>query len=759
MVDRILGGAASGGRSSVVPLARRTGAIEDYRPDEGAGPALEDVEEERRGFALANLIRVLLKWRWLFLGILLVCAGLGSLSAYLTTPMYRAAATLELNPAPAKVVQLGEPVEPTTSDRDFLALQVGLVKSRAVAERVARNLDLRRDPAFTGVAAGNVTEDAVVGQLMRGFTASGTTSDRLMQLNYAHPNPGLAAKVVNAYADSFIESNIQRQFDTTAFSRSFLQKRLAATREKLEQSERDLMAYARQANILNIVSNGPEGASSTEAAGSSLAASNLMALNQQLAEAQNGRMVAQQRYQQASAAAASARVADPRVQALEQQRAQLEAEYQKKSQTFKPDYPDMVALKRQIDTLSQQVAQASSQTGSATSGSLRAEYVAAVNRERALEGKIAQLKGTVMDLGDKSIKYTILKRDVDSNRSLYNSLLQRLKEEDTSATKTSNVAIVDRAQVPGAPFEPNIPRSITLSLLLGLVLGTSAAFGAEYLDDTVKLPEDLRDRLDLAVIGVIPKVGKKEEIEDLLADPASTISEAYYSVRTALQFSTASGVPKSLLITSSRAAEGKTSSSLAIARDFASLGLNVLLIDADLRNPSLLPETRDHVGFVGLLTGHATLDDAINVTETKGLYLLPAGPIPPNPANLLAGSAARELISKLAAGFDVVVVDGPPVLGLADAPLLAAACDATMLVVEAGKTRRALALNALSRLRQGGANIIGGLLTKFNDRSVGYGYGYGYGGQAYTYRHSRVETKKRFGILPTLGSQDEVKEA
>jgi capsular exopolysaccharide synthesis family protein len=338
-----------------------------------------------------------------------------------------------------------------------------------------------------------------------------------------------------------------------------------------------------------------------------------------------------------------------------------------------------------------------------------------------------------MDLGDRSIKYNILKREVEANRNLYNALLQRLKEEDTSATASSNVAVVDTATRPATPVQPNVPRTLALALLLGLVVGTSAAYAAEFWDDTIKLPDDLRDRLNIARIGVIPKTRKGEAFDTALDDAGSPITEAYYSVRTALQFSTADGVPRSVLFSSSRAGEGKTSSALAVARNLAALGLNVVLIDADLRNPTLLSERFRGVGLAGILVGSGSIEREVVPTDVEKLHLLPAGTVPPNPADLLASSAFGGLVRQLEGAFDVVVVDGPPVLGLADAPLIASVCGATVLVCEAGRTRRTVALDAIARLRIGGANLIGGILTKYSDRSAGYGYGYGYGQEAFTY--------------------------
>lgn len=722
--------------STALAPSRRTGSLVDYDYHADQFRELDDEAPDYSSLKILNLLRVLLRHRWLLLSVIAACMIVGALSAYMTTPLYRATATLELNSAPQKVVQASDQVQPMVRDNDFLALQVGLIKSRAIAERVARTLNLGANEKFLGTAAtGMAGEKAAISRLMEGFSAAGTASDRLLRIDFVHPDPEVAAQVINGYANGFIEGGIERQFQTTAFTRKYLQQRLGSTRARLEKSEADLMTYSRQANILNIVSNDPQGASSSDAAGTSLVASNLMALNQQLGVAQNARITAQQRYQQASGAVGAARASNPVVQSLQQQRAILQANYDKELQTMREDHPTMIALRSQINALSSQMSDAASQATSSTAGTLRSDYLAAVNAERMLEGKIRQLEQSVMNLGDRSIKYNILKRDVEANRNLYNSLLQRLKEEDTSATKDSNVAIVDLAQVPGVPFVPNTARMLMLALLAGLVLGVLAAIGKDYFEDTIKVPADLTGRLNLPVLGVIPMIKKGQNVDEMLDDPASVISEAFYSVRTALQFSTAEGLPKSLFITSSRASEGKTSSALALATNLATTGVNVLLIDADLRNPSLLPETRAKVGLASVLTRQGDVDSAIVLTEVPNLSLLPAGPSSPNPANLLAGTALRDLIRQMGDRFDVIVIDGPPVLGLADAPLISSVCDATVLILEAGKTRRTIAGASIARLRVAGANVMGGILNKYQDDKFGYGYdyGYGYGGDAYSY--------------------------
>lgn len=694
------------------------------------------------GLTITGFLNSLYRWRWLFLAIVLVCVIAAAAWASLQTPLYRATATLELNPAPTRVVQTQETEvdEPTQADRDFLALQLGLIQSRNVAERVARGLNLARNETFFGgePPAGDPVE-AAVGPLIDGFSASGTASDRIMEISYVHPDPTIAAQIANRFAEEAIESNFERALGATARSRTFLQRRLEATKRDLENSERALINYARQAKIINVV--GGENPTSGDSAGGTLVASNLVALNEQLADAQNARIVAQQRYNQASAAAEAARASDSTAQALQQQRAQLQAEYEQKLQTFKPEFPEMQALQARISGLDRQIAASGSRASSAVVNSLRAEMVAAQNRERALQARINQLQSQFLDLNDRGVQYTILKRSVDANRSMYNALLEQLGAENSSATRTSSIAVIDEAEPPGAPFSPNIPRTLALALMMGLVLGSAGVVGADRYYDTVNTPDELKD-LGLTVLGVVPAAPKQESIDDLIADPQSAVAEAYHSARASLQFASAGGAPKSILFTSARAAEGKTSTSIAIAADFLSIGKRVVVVDADLRKPSLSGESP---GVSGVLAGASTLDQSLLTTANPGLFLLPAGRIPPNPTALLTGHVIADLLHSLERRFDVVIIDGPPVLGYADAPLLAAVAQATVIVVEARSTARSMLQNTVARLQATGGNVIGAILNKFDRKAAGFGYGYsGYG---YDYKYGG-EARKRSLIAP-----------
>jgi capsular exopolysaccharide synthesis family protein len=723
-----------GRRGSLVP----TGAHEQAL----AHPDAYLYAEDPGGFDPKAYLSVLLRWRWLFLSILAATVIAAAAWASFQTPLYRATATLELNPAPTQVVQTDgdQPQDKVQADRDFLSLQLGLIKSRSLAEQVARALNLARDKAFLGhdPKPGEAADDAVE-PLMDHFSASGTSSDRIMEVSFVHPDPNVAARVANAFADQAIESNFDRAYAATARSRQFLQKRLDATRRDLESSERALIDYARQAKIINVVAG--DQPTSGDSAGGTLVASNLVALNQQLADAQNARIVAQQKYAQATAAAQSATEADATVQALRQQRAQLQAQYEEKSQLFKPTFPEMVALKARIDGLDKQIANSGSQASSAVRNSLRADMIAAQNREHALQARINQLQSKFLDLNDRGVKYTILKRSVDANRSMYNALLQQLGVENSSATRTSGISVIDKAEPPKTPFSPNIPRTLILALLGGLVLGSAGAFGADRFFDRINTPEDAK-LLNLPLLGVIPLAAKGEMLDDMIADPRSPISEAFHSTRAALQYATPGGTPKSILFTSPQPGEGKTSSTIAIAADLVSVGKRIVVIDADLRKPAL---HGDSPGLSAVLAGKAGIGDVLVPTDSPRLWLLPAGRLPPNPTTLLTGRGMAQLIQSLGQQFDNVIIDGPPVMGFADAPLIAAVTEATIMVLESGRTSRVLAMNAVTRVEATGGALIGTILNKYDRKVNGFSYsGYGY----YDYDYSGAKPKRELIAPP-----------
>ena len=721
-----------------------------------AGTALDLFEEPKRDEDEIDLLaywQILLKRRWLVLGILASILALTLLVTLLTPPIYRATSTLQIDREAMQIVQVeGMNAPEAANSGDFYQTQYELLQSRALAERVVDTLNLANAKALDNLAnhswfdrireslrpqTRQEAEDAAeeeaaategrealrdaVQVVQAGLSIEPVRNSRLVKVHFDSGNPQFSARVANALSEGFIAQQLERRFDASSYAKKYLEDRLRQLKSRLESSERELVAFAQKENIVNT------------GEGQSLASQNLSELNAQLATAQADRIRAQARWSEASSGGAlpSDMLSASIIRTLQQQRADLQGQYQQQSQVFGPDYPAMKQLQSQIASLDQEIRK---EMGSIRA-SVKAEYDAAMAQENLLTGKIAALRDQSLDVDSRSITYNILKREVDTNRQLYDAMLQRYKEIGIAGgVSTNNVAIVDRALPPQGRFKPNLPLNLAIGLLLGAMLGVLTAFVLEFIDQTLKTPQDVEQKLRLSVLGIIPRLKKQEVPAQALRDLRSAFSEAYRSVRTALQFSTDSGVPKVLLVTSAGPSEGKSTTAWSLARNFAQLGKRVLLIDGDLRNPSLhkVSEVRCETGLSNLLSGAANINEAVQDTDDPRLKVILAGPLPPNPAELLAGSKLISLLTVAAESYDQVIIDGPPVLGIADAPILANAAAGTLLVVEAGKTRIQTAQIAVKRLLVARARIIGVVLSKYTAQTHGYGYGYGdYGSYAY----------------------------
>lgn len=687
---------------------------------------------------LPTLLRILRDWRWLILGAVALGLAGGIIATLLTTPLYRAFVTLEVNPPVVEISDEQTRQRAQSGDTwDFIQTQVGLLGSRSLAERVAQDLNLAGNPQFAGQGGDASSRlKSATGQVAGGLSVVAPEEGRLIRFSYTSDDPNLAAQVANGIADSFINQNLQRRFEASAYARRFLERQIAKTRADLEKSEQQLVAYAQSEGIISLGTGvGPDGKS--ESTGS-LQGESLVALNQALAEATARRVAAEGAYRSALSSGPTSEV-NSSTQALRQARAGLEAEYQEKRTLMKPDHPEMVSLRSRLDELDRQIALETSQVSGGRNNSLAQEYRGALSAERALQSRVNALKGSVLDLRGRSVRYNILQREVDTNRGLYDALLQRYKEIGVAGgVGTSPVSIVDRAEVPGGPFKPSLPFNLLAGLGIGLVGGIGLAVGLEFLNDTIKSREDVRNKLQLACLGAIPRRSGKGNFLDDLQDPASAVSEAYSAVAAALRFSTGDGVPRSLVVTSAQAAEGKSSSALALAQNFARQGLTVLLIDGDLRKPSFKAAS-DELGLTKLLTNHDDVGTHVLPTQFESLWLLPSGPLPPNPADLLSTPRFGQVVEEASRQFDLVIVDAPPVLGLADSPLLSSVSSAVLFVVESGRTRTRGAIEALNRLEATGAHIVGAVLTKSTEHEAGYGY--------YSYRYGAVEDRRSEKIV------------
>lgn len=689
---------------------------------------------------LATLLRIIRHWRWLILAAVGIGLSAAIVTSLLMRPTYRAWVTLEANPPTFEVTDDKDSERRPSGGGtfDFVATQVGLLQSRSVAERAAQQLNLVNNaeivPEGADAAARLKIATGVVSQNLKVVPPQ---QGELIKFSFDSTSPQLAAGVANAIADSFIDTAIQRRYESSAYARNFLERQIAKTRGDLERSERSLVAYAQRQGIITT----SDGQGSGDAG--SLQGDSLTKLNQALAEAIARRVAAEGAYRQSRATGPTLEVAQS-TQALQQQLAQLQADYQQKRTFMKPDHPEMAGLRSQIEELQRQIAKEGARVSSGRSNSLLAEYRAALSAENGLRARVAQLKGDVLDLRGRSIQYTILQREVDTNRALYDALLQRYKQIGVAGgIGVSPVSVVDRASPPDLPFKPNLLLNMLLGVGFGLLAGLAGAIGMEFINDTIKSREDVRKKLALPCLGAIPHIPGKA-FADTVKDPGSPVSEAYSAVVTALRFSTETGMPKVLLLTSTRSGEGKSSSALALAQNFARRGKSVLLVDGDLRKPAFKAQS-DEAGLSKLLTTDDPVELHVVETQHPSLWLLPSGPVPPNPADLLSAGRIRSVIAEASKRFELVLIDGPPMLGLADAALLAAAAGAVIFVVESGKTRTRGAIEALNRLEATSTHILGALLTKASEGGGRYGYGhYGYG---YGYGNRKLK-RTEFLMIP-----------
>jgi succinoglycan biosynthesis transport protein ExoP len=698
---------------------------------------------------LRRYFQIFFKHRWLIVGVLVCITTLGVLRGFMMTPLYVSTATIQIDAQAMKIVD-GDAATQTggsTAGAEFQRTHYELLKSRAMAERVVSSLQLQNDTEFLNprnasfigwflesFRSGNDAEDAPASARQAAATAIVAShiavrpiaGSRLVNLTFSDPSPQRAQRIANAYADAYVASNLDKRFEANSYAKLFLDDQIKQLKLRLEDSEKALLQFAESEKIVQATDK------------ESIADNNLAAANVALGQLVSERIRNEQTWRQVQEAGEislpqllSNRVID----GLRERGKELKREYEEKLSTFKPGYPAMVEISTKIKEIEHQIAS----EVATVKASLKAAYEASLNQEKEMRARIEQLRTEVLDLQKKSIRYNILQREVETNRGLYNSLLQRYKEVDiASGVGTNNIFIVDRALPAGAPSEPRMLRILMISLLLGIALGLGLAYVLDLFDDYIRTPEQAEEVSNLSTLGVIPLVSSEEELAAAANDPRSPLSEAYRSLATALQFSTEAGLPRSIVVTSAGPSEGKSSIALAISRHFAAMGLNVLLVDGDLRKPSLHARIgkSSSVGLSNYLTGAATSPDLVQHTDIQTLKFIASGPIPPNAGDLLGGSRIFSLISAGREIFDLIVIDAPPMMGITDAQLLSNAAAATVFVVSAGQSRRGGVRNALRNLKLARVTPIGVILTKFDQHAAGYGYGYGYG---HNYGHDLEE--------------------
>lgn len=708
------------------------------------GPA--DADRVTTGYKvplIRDYLRIALRWRYVILGAVAASVLLGLLVTLLMTPQYTAFTTIEISRESDRVTGFqGVERETNIADQEFYQTQYGLLQSRSLSERVAVQLQLvdsaeffemygvgANDPAFEKTngrypSQSRAARQRAAGKILRANVAiSPTRLSRLVDIRFTSPNPAFSARIANAWAENFIQTNLERKTQATSYGRNLLQGQLAQAKTRLDQSQRQLVGYATAQRIINLPAQTTSGGATSER---SIVADNLAALNAALSKAIDDRIQAEARYRQLGPSGASSEaLRNDAINTLRSRRAELAAQYQQLMTQFEPAYPPARSIKSQIDQLDRSIAREEVRV----TGSLQADFRQAQEREAVLKARVETLKSEYMDLRDRSIQYNIYQQEVDTNRALYDSLLQRFKEIGVAGgVGINNVAIVDPADTPQRPSSPRLLINLAIALLAGLLLGALLAFVLEQIDESIDDPAEVERRLGLPLLGTVPKIEGMEPKAALL-DRKSEVVEAYLAIQTSLAFATEHGAPRSLAVTSTRPAEGKSTTSLALATMLARGQRKVILIDGDMRSPSVhhLGGVNHDRGLSNFLSGQ---DDIASLTFPMtqfGFTAMSAGPLPPNAAELLTGVRLSVLIERLLETYDHVIIDSPPVMGLADAPLIASRVEGVIYAVESHGIRSSMVKTALARLKNANARIFGGVLTKFEAKKAHYGYEYGYG--------------------------------
>ena len=662
---------------------------------------------------------------WLMMTVIVVLALAFGVAITLRAPeLYRATATVQIEQQSSNVLTADDNQLNATQDAErFLQTQLSILNSRALAGRVAKDLDLGSNSKRHGEegaepSSPEARQAVVIDTLQSGLSVTLPRDSRVAQITYVGADRALVARIANSYAQNFIDYNLQRRFGESSYARDFLQKELQDAKRRLEESEREVLSYARENRIVDV--NGNAGVAGT--GGESLTTSSLLNVNQALSKAEIDRLEAERLWRQAISTPSIALpdvMNNSAVQQLLQQRAQLQAQYGKDRKTFTPDYPVMQETQAQIAALNQQI----EQLASAFRTRLRNNYELAAQEQSALQAKLESLKSETLSERSRSIQYNILQREVDTSRLMYDGLLQRFKEVSAAAGVTANnISIVDRAEMPERPFSPNARLNLASALVAGLSLALLLGLIRFKIDDTIRTPEDIASQFDVPLLGTIPSKPEDMSIDEMVE--GSSIAEAFWSLRIALDHMFDSVPRRSLLITSSRESEGKSTTAFAIALGFARSGQRVVLIDGDLRRPTLhrMLDIPNDVGLASVISGDTAIENSTRHSRNALLRVMTAGPVTKNPAQLLAESKLISTLDALASNADLVVVDSAPVLELADAASFAAWAGATLFVVEANRSRASEVRKAVDRLRSNGVLVAGIVLTRYEGAKLDYAY-------------------------------------
>ena len=774
-------------------IERRADEPSSYRGAYGYGA--ESVENEVH---LLDYWRAIRKRLWLVLGVSTLLTTLSMIYVARKPDIYEAGSRvqvdLESNPmyGSGQAPMILNPI----SDPAYFNTQLQILTSPGLLRRVVKTLDLEHNKAFLrpqtsqshstwktitqmlGIGGGEAktsaqppnvlpltpsiapatsSEDLVeakrlapyVGALMGGLRVEPVRENRagyyketrLIDIDYQHGDPEIAAKVVNAVAETFVRSNLEKKSETNTSTSEFLSKRVTELQTQIRTAEERLVDYAKNNQILSLD------------ASQNTVVERLAGLNKQLLEAENDRKMAEAEFNAARSPGAANALAESASKEIETTESHLAELRQKRAQLLveaTEEAPEVKEIDQQIEVLKNHLSDTRLRGTATLLKNLETRYRQAVEREDSLRKSFNLQKGETVTQNEAAINYRILQQEIETNKGLLNNLLQRSKENDVVlAGRPNNISVVDYAIVPDFPVGPARMRTVMLAFVLAFAFGIALALFLEYLDDTVHSTDDVEKVLRLPALAVIPAMGASSTRRKLISTASalqkrngsngtnpelllhvngrSALAEAYRQLRTSVLLSTAGRAPKTLLVTSSLPGEGKTTTAVNTAISLAQTGVNVVIIDADMRRPRLraIFDLPDREGLSSILSSEMTEDEILRIIardEVSGLFVLPSGPVPPNPAELLGSDQMRKLLEILGRHFTHIVIDSPPVNSFTDGVLIASIVDGVLLVVHGGKSSRGVVRRSRQLLLEVGAKIFGVVLNNVSVRSHDYYY-------------------------------------
>jgi len=747
--------------SRILPASR------DRKPNDALtvipAPSVLPWDQVAREPHLLDYLIILRKHQWLIVTFLLSVVTIVSIASYKMKPVYEAAARVEVDKESQNMTPF--PDSNTFGEyedsENYIETQSKILQSETLALMTIKSLDLAQYPEFGGTSTADAAHGrpAILGAFLGRLTIKRVQNTRLIQVQFEAEDPQLAATIVNTHLQNFVEQNFRGKYEATMQASNWLSAELEELRIKVEKSEDARIAYERENQIWQIDEK------------QDITTQKLADLSKAVTDAQTDVAQKEALYRMAVSGNVDALPAartNEVISALVKRKSDLDESYAEALDQYGPNFPKVLRIGAQQKEVDDNLAAARK----VMVESVGVEFDTAKTHVQLLLEALDKQKAEANDLAEKLVQYHILQHDAESNKQLYDGLLQKLKEAGISAgLRSSNIRVVDPALTPTSPARPQKGRNILLAVLVGLVGGIGFALFREYLDNTVKSPDDIEALTGLPSLAVVPALPGLPNARDRLTrlareaspqsasgprvellsyiQPKSQISEAFRALRTSLLLSQPDHPPQVMLVTSALPREGKTTAAVNLAVTLAQLGDRTLLMDSDLRKPGIRRALNltggKELGLSSYLAGVSTLDEVLIPHPTiNNLVALTTGPVPPSPADLLSSHRMREAISDLRQRFKFIVIDSPPVMAATDAVILSALTDGVLLVVRSGETPKEAFTRTRDLLAAVKCRLLGVVLNAVDSSAPDYYYSYRYYPYAYGYGYGEDVKKPPF---------------